>query len=380
PLSWLKGLYLRQKRNLLIVLLILMLAFTYFMPSIVIVIPAGHGGVMWKRFFGGTQLEPAYSEGLHLIFPWDRLEVYDLRLKEDTRSYDAIANDGLPVKTEITVRYRILPKTLAYLHQSVGSDYLNVLLVPEVGSVIREVISRYKADELYAQRRQRIQEETFDQLADSLMFKGVVGAAALPNVKKGEPIGYILFQDVLIRDVILPPALVSSIESKVQQDQLAQEYEFRLQREAFESQRKQIEAQGIRSFQDTVQAGLTENYLKWRGIEATLDLATSTNAKVVVVGGGQSGLPLILNVGDAPPDAPGRAKAAVSAVPLTAQNRAPTHDAPHESPPSAAPGRGDQSLPPAGESPDPVPQSAPPPKEDTTKPEAPKEPAAKPKR
>ncbi|WP_207478710.1 prohibitin family protein [Arenibaculum pallidiluteum] len=297
--SWFR----RQQRNLMIGLLVGLFGLVYFLPSIVYFIPAGHGGVLWKRFHGGTQMLPALPEGINLTYPWDRIEIYDLRLKEDSRSYESIANDGLVVTTDITIRYRLIGDYLGTLHQTVGSEYLTSLIVPEVGSVVREIISRYKADELYAQRRQKIQEEIYDQLVDRLMYRGVIGARAPQQTASvagtDEALrGYVFVQDVLIRNVVLPEALVTSIERKVQQDQFAQEYEFRLQREAFESQRKQVEAQGIKSFQDTVNTGITENYLRWRGIEATLELARSPNAKVVVIGSGQNGLPLILNTGN----------------------------------------------------------------------------------
>ncbi|MDQ2105478.1 prohibitin family protein [Azospirillum isscasi] len=288
--------YEEHRRSLLCTLLVGVLIFLYFAPSIVVFIPAGHGGVLWKRFHQGTQMGPALAEGVHVIFPWDKIEVYDLRLQEDTRSYSAIANDGLNVSIEITVRYRPYAEMLAALHKNVGPNYLEVLLVPEVGSVSREIVSRFKADELYAHRRLRVQTETFEQVADRVMYAQIIGAEDTPKPDGRTKTGYLLIQDILIRNVSLPEAIMVSIERKIQQDQAAQEYQFRLQRELFESQRKQLEGQGIRAFQETVQANLTENYLRWRGIEATLELAHSPNAKIVVIGNAASGgLPLILD-------------------------------------------------------------------------------------
>ncbi|KAA0596172.1 regulator of protease activity HflC (stomatin/prohibitin superfamily) [Azospirillum lipoferum] len=288
--------YDEHRRSLLCTLLVGILIFLYFAPSIVVFIPAGHGGVLWKRFHEGTQMAPALPEGVHVIFPWDKIEIYDLRLQEDTRSYSAIANDGLNVSIEITVRYRPYAEMLAALHKNVGPRYLEVLLVPEVGSVSREIVSRFKADELYAHRRLRVQTETYEQVADRVMYAQLIGAENVPKPDGRTKTGYLLIQDILIRNVSLPEAIMASIERKIQQDQAAQEYQFRLQRELFESQRKQLEGQGIRAFQETVQANLTENYLRWRGIEATLELAHSPNAKIVVIGNAASGgLPLILD-------------------------------------------------------------------------------------
>ena len=312
--------YDEHRRSLLCTLLVGILIFLYFAPSIVVFIPAGHGGVLWKRFHEGTQMGPALAEGVHVIFPWDKIEVYDLRLQEDTRSYTAIANDGLNVSIEITVRYRPYAEMLAALHKNVGPRYLEVLLVPEVGSVSREIVSRFKADELYAHRRLRVQTETYEQVADRVMYAQLIGAENVPKPDGRTKTGYLLIQDILIRNVSLPEAIMASIERKIQQDQAAQEYQFRLQRELFESQRKQLEGQGIRAFQETVQANLTENYLRWRGIEATLELAHSPNAKIVVIGNAASGgLPLILDAASNqnPLPAPGATAAAPGAPPAS---------------------------------------------------------------
>lgn len=312
--------YDEHRRSLLCTLLVGILIFLYFAPSIVVFIPAGHGGVLWKRFHQGTQMAPALPEGVHVIFPWDKIEIYDLRLQEDTRSYSAIANDGLNVSIEITVRYRPYAEMLAALHKNVGPRYLEVLLVPEVGSVSREIVSRFKADELYAHRRLRVQTETYEQVADRVMYAQLIGAENVPKPDGRTKTGYLLIQDILIRNVSLPEAIMASIERKIQQDQAAQEYQFRLQRELFESQRKQLEGQGIRAFQETVQANLTENYLRWRGIEATLELAHSPNAKIVVIGNAASGgLPLILDAasGQNAAPIPGTPTAAPGAPPAS---------------------------------------------------------------
>ena len=284
------------RRGVMIIILMLMMAFLYFLPAIVIFVPAGHGGVLWKRFEGGTQLIPALSEGVHFIFSWAKIEIYDLRIQQDTRPYTAIANDGLPVTVEITSRFRPIAASLAELHKHVGPSYINVLLAPEIDSVAREIISRYKADELYAQRRQKIQSETFEQVSDRMTHVRYVGTERGASTTLGSITGYILVQDILVRNVSLPEEVVAAIERKINQDQLAQEYQFRLQREQSESNRKQIEAEGIRVYQETVRSSLTENFLRWRSIEATLALAQSPNSKVIVIGNSSTGgLPLILD-------------------------------------------------------------------------------------
>jgi len=104
----------------------------------------------------------------------------------------------------------------------------------------------------------------------------------------------IVVESILLRDIQLPATLKASIEAKQQAEQEALAMNFRLQKETQEAQRKRIEAQGIRDFQQTVSQGISAQLLEWKGIEATETLAKSSNAKVIVIGGGKNGLPLIL--------------------------------------------------------------------------------------
>jgi len=101
-------------------------------------------------------------------------------------------------------------------------------------------------------------------------------------------------KDVLISSIVLPDKIRNAIESKLQQEQIAEEFDFRLERERKEAERKRIEARGIKDFQDMVAAGIEEGLLKWKAIEATLELAKSNNAKMVIIGAGKEGLPIIL--------------------------------------------------------------------------------------
>jgi regulator of protease activity HflC (stomatin/prohibitin superfamily) len=291
------GKFLRHRRTLMMVLLVSMFAIAALAPRMFISVPSGHGGVLWSRFWGGTQTDtPGLGEGVHMIFPWDKIFIYDLRMQEYTQSYEAIANDGLHLTITISFRWHLISHTLPRLHKEVGADYVKVLLIPEIGSMARERISRYKAEELFAQRRGEIQHEIYSTIV----------ADTLPNLvggrhKKDDHDNIITLLDVLIKDMVLPDRVRGAIERKLEQDQIAQEYSFRIARERLESERKAIEAQGIQTFQSIVQAGISETYLKWRGIEATLQLATSNNAKIVVIGGGKDGLPLILNTADGSP-------------------------------------------------------------------------------
>jgi regulator of protease activity HflC (stomatin/prohibitin superfamily) len=295
-LAWLE----RRRRGMLLILLVLMFVVAALASRIFITIPSGHGGILWLRFFGGTQVnQPALGEGLHVIFPWDSIFIYDMRVQEHDEEFAVIAKDGLQVTVRSSFRWALNRMTLPKLHKEIGPNYVNVLLVPEVGSVLRERMSQYEIEELFSSRRTQIQHEilqavTSERPGEALNHIGV-------SADSGSPDDYVTMTDILLKDVTLPFRLRSAIERKLEQAQISQEYGFRIEREKLESQRKQIEAQGIQAFQQTVQAGISEAYLKWRGIEATLQLATSPNAKVVVVGGGKQGLPLILNTDDSSP-------------------------------------------------------------------------------
>jgi regulator of protease activity HflC (stomatin/prohibitin superfamily) len=287
----------KQRRTLMLVLLVAMFVVAALASRIFITIPAGHGGILWLRFFGGTQTEiGALGEGLHIICPWDEIYMYDMRVQEREQSYDVIVLEGLQVTVKSSFRWQLNRPTLAKLHKEIGPNYVEVLLVPEVGSVLRERVAQYNVAELFSSKRSQVQQEILDGVISEVeghTANRIGGKATAENSED-----FVTMTDILLKDIVLPFRLQSAIERKLEQQQISQEYTFRIERERLESQRKQIEAQGIQAFQQTVQAGISDAYLKWRGIEATLQLATSPNAKVVVVGGGSNGLPLILNTDD----------------------------------------------------------------------------------
>ena len=292
-------------------------------PYIVITIPSGRVGVLWKRFNGidiycwcwvgrGTVLDPREirEEGLHLVWPWDKLFLYDLRLQSSQQTYNAISKDGVSVHAQISVRYQLLHNSVAVLHKFIGPDYLNSVVNPEIGSQAREVISQYTAQEVYTSREQ-IQKQIRDSSQKSLAAN--LDKLVQPEaMEQPDPRHYnsflqdaIQILDTLVLSIELPPDIVSAINRQTEQYYMIQEYKFRVQREAEESKRKQIEADGIAAFQKTVSQGISDSYLRWRGIEATLELAKSPNSKIVVIGSGKDGLPIILNGADNPIGAAG---------------------------------------------------------------------------
>ncbi len=255
-------------------------------PFSLIEIPAGHVGVLWQRFFGGTVTDRSYGEGLKVIFPWDYITLYDARLRNSARFYDTISSNGLNMEVDIAVRYRVNREAVGALHKLVGPRYDEVLVFPEIGSYARTLIARYTPEQLYSQARLFIQGEILRQM------RAGGGAALL----RGQNVDgkLVEVEDVLIRGVRLPARVEDAIERKVEQQQAVLEYDFRIARETKEAERKRIEAEGVRDFQAAVAGQITDEYLRLRGIEATTALATARNSKIIVLGGGE-GLPLIFN-------------------------------------------------------------------------------------
>jgi regulator of protease activity HflC (stomatin/prohibitin superfamily) len=272
-------------------------------PYVVVNVPTGHVGVVWKRFRGGTVLDPKQlkNEGFRVIWPWDKLFLYDLRLQSRTDTYTAISKDGVGLTAQINIRFRLKHDSIPQLHQSIGPNFVTSLVVPEIGNRMREVIAEYTAEEVYSTKRQEIQDKIRGRAEAMLGEKMMEHQESEDYAPYRIPLYAMLnLVDTLVLGIELPPSIVIAINRKLEQYYIAQEYTFRVEREVKESQRKKIEAEGIREFQQIVTQGISDSYLRWRGIEATLQLAQSSNAKTVIVGGGKDGLPIILGNADAP--------------------------------------------------------------------------------
>jgi regulator of protease activity HflC (stomatin/prohibitin superfamily) len=212
---------------------------------------------------------------MHVILPWNKMYVYNVRKQQFTDSINVLTVDGLTVGVKYSVRYYLEKDTLPLLHQRVGPDYVNVVVRPEVRSVIRTIFGQYKPEEIYTNQKS-IQERI------SELSKGRLGGR------------FVSLDEVPIESVTLPVRISEAIETKLAQQQLDEEYAYRLDIATKEADRKRIESAGIRDYNDTINGSLTPSILAWQGIVATQDLAKSPNAKTVVIGSGRSGLPLIL--------------------------------------------------------------------------------------
>lgn len=256
-----------------IVLFLFVLAFIW--PNVVISIGPGERGALWSRFTGVKE-DRVYPEGLHLIFPWDKMAKYNVRFQVAERSYTVLSRDGVPIVVDLSVRYRPAEKLVARVHKHIGPDYLDTVVLPEVVTALRSVVAKYNVTDIH--------ESSFADMQVEVLNLSRVEAAYR----------WIVVDDVLFRGVTLPPTVTAAIERKIEQLQAAAEMKYRLERERLEANRKVIEAGGVRDAHQIIDQSLNEQILQYRGILATLELARSNNAKVVVVGGGEGGLPLIL--------------------------------------------------------------------------------------
>ena len=234
----------------------------------------GHVGVVtvFGRVTGRTM-----SEGIHLVNPLARVQEFDIKTQEVKERAAVPSKEGLIMGLEASVLYHLDPTRAAEVYQRVGTEYRDVLLAPNFRSAIRAVTSANLASTLYSDAREAIAQQILADLRAQVQPRGVI------------------IENVLLRDLQLPDTLKRAIEAKQQAQQEAQRMEFVLQRERQEAERKRVEAQGIKDFQNVVTEGISDKLLEWKGIEATIELARSQNAKVVVVGNPKTGLPLIFS-------------------------------------------------------------------------------------
>lgn len=283
--------YRASKASLFIAAFVIVFLFIVLWKHIVITIPAGHVGVMWWRFFGGTEITTSpRREGIHLIFPWDKLIIYNARVQAASVTYNVVSNNGLSFYVSISMRWAIRPSTVATLHKEIGPNYFDTLVIPNIGSIVRETLSRYPAEDVYANKRADIQQTIYADVTDNNRPNSISGRFGIELATD-----LVHLEDILITDVNLPDALKLAIDRKFSEAEFVKEYQFRVEREVLESKRKQIEAEGIRKFQETVTPTLNDAYLRWTGIQATVKLADSPNTKFVIMGNGPGGLPVILN-------------------------------------------------------------------------------------
>jgi len=242
-----------------------------------ITIGSGQAGVLYRTFGGGVVTEgPPLGEGFHIVAPWNRVFVYEVRQQELFEKMKVLSSNGLEIQIDASAWYQPAYEDLGRLHQEKSEQYVNRILLPAIRSAARSVVGRYTPEQLYSSKRDAIQQEIYTETQMIVEDQ------------------YIQLNEILVRDVTLPPTIREAIEKKLKQEQETLEYEFRLVTAEKEAERQRIEARGKADANRILSASLTDKILQDKGIDATIKLSESPNSKVIVVGSGDSGLPLIL--------------------------------------------------------------------------------------
>ncbi|MGE4552863.1 MAG: prohibitin family protein [Desulfovibrionaceae bacterium] len=245
-------------------------------PLCTVTIGSGQAGVLYSRLFGGTVTDKVYGEGLHFLFPWDTMYVYDTRLQEDTLDIQALSRGGLRVTLKLSAFHYPVYDRLPELHQSIGPNYQTQVVLPIIASAVRNTVGNYWPEDLYTSAPLKLQDEIMVQAVEQMARKPVV------------------IDNLVIHRIDLPAQVNKAIDLKFAAEQDYLRYKYVLLKSVEVFKQRYVEAEGIRQSQNIVNPGMTEGFLRYEGIQATRDLAASPNAKLVIVGG-KDGLPLLLN-------------------------------------------------------------------------------------
>ena len=241
-----------------------------------ITIGPGEGGVIFESLGDGIDTEKTYGEGFHVMMPWNHMIVRKVRQQSISDEMNVLSVNGLEVKVNGTIWYEPEFKNLGKLIKTKGEDYERELLDPAINAAARSVVGRYTPEQLYSSKRDVIEQEILDEIQVVLRDQ------------------FLLVTRVLVEDVKLPNTIRTAIETKLKQEQESLEYEFRIAKAEKEAKRQKIDAEGKAIANKILSASLTDKILQEKGIDATLQLAKSTNSKVIVIGAGKSGMPIIL--------------------------------------------------------------------------------------
>lgn len=260
-----------------IIVFLALIVILIFSNATFLTIDAGERGVLFKRFGGGLDKENIFTPGFHVIAPWNSMYIYDVREKQMEEEMEVLSSNGLNIRVDVTFRFHAKYNKIGDLHEEFGEGYRESLVRAEVRSAVRDVLGRFTPEELYSTKRDEVQTQI------------------QANLEKTLDVNYVVLKAVLIRDIELPEKVKRAIEDKLEAEQSALKYEFILAQERKEAERRIIEAEAKAEANRILNASLSDNILRDKGIEATIELAKSPNTKVVVVGGDGDGLPLILN-------------------------------------------------------------------------------------
>ncbi len=256
-----------------VVLVIILL----FSKSMFVKIQATERGVIFRQFTGGLDKDNVYSPGFEVVAPWNDMHIFNVAEQTSEETMDVLDKSGLSVNIDVTVRFNPVYNKIGYLFENFRMDYVNLLVIPEVRSTVRQVAGRYTAEEIYSTKRSEVEQAIILEAGEKLKENNVDMKA------------------LLIRSIALPVDIKRAIELKLTQEQESLAYKFKLEKETSEAERKRIQAEGEAVANKIINNSLTNELLKMRGIEATLELSKSPNSKTVIIGSAKDGLPLILN-------------------------------------------------------------------------------------
>ncbi|HDP54781.1 MAG TPA: prohibitin family protein [Bacteroidetes bacterium] len=267
---------MKQKQLIIIIGVVAVILLLIFSSRMFYVIQPGERGVIFRPFTSGLDKENIQLPGFHVIAPWNDLHIYDVKEQKAEETMDVLDKNGLKVIIDVSVRFNPIYNEIGSLHEVFGKFYINQLVIPEVRSSVRQVAGRFTAEEIYSTKRSEV-EQTIIEETNRILSENFIDMRAL-----------------LIRSINLPTQIQQAIESKLTQEQEFLAYQFKLEKEKSEAERRRIAAEGESKANQIINNSLTTNLLKMRGIEATAALANSPNTKIIVVGSGKDGLPIIL--------------------------------------------------------------------------------------
>ncbi len=255
-----------------LLLLVLAIPILIYRHRIFVNIDSGQVAVIDYRLFGGTSHNQICTAGLQIVAPWDTVYKYNIRTQSILVPMDVLTRTGVPVHLDAQMRFNVVPESVPYLHREYGPNYVVEIVKPELIQAVQDVIGSFTPEELYSSERAASSGRVL------LRGKRIIGGV------------YVTVDDLSLFNLALPEKVDEAMQGKAAAEQAALAYGFRVQQELSETRRKQIEAEGLRAYKDTA---LPQSFLVMKGIEATLELAKSPNAKVIVMGG-KDNLPLVL--------------------------------------------------------------------------------------
>jgi len=264
---------------------VMFLAFVFLVASMVRLVPPGNVGVV--IVFGKVQ-ETTLKNGLHLVNPFASIEKMSIRTEDYTMSgmisegqvrgddaIQALTSEGLMVRLDVTVWYKLMPEGAAEVYSTLGTQYVDKIVRPAARTSIRNVISNYKVEDIYTQNRESVSIEISENLRNAVKDRKVE------------------IERVLLRDVKLPDKVQNEINAKMAAKQEAEKMEFVLDKERREAERKAVEAQGVSDYNKIIARSLSGNYLQWYYIKTLQQLVNSPNNTVIVTPFDQKLTPLL---------------------------------------------------------------------------------------